>query len=477
MVRKGADSLLGGPPVGAALGDLAWPLLIAGIIGLIAWAASWGIAGRAARPLTIAGGVERGSSARKAYLYLGQLAALAAVVIQAGLALRDLFLSASGRGLMEPVTGGDALVAQAAGIIVALLFWGYLRWETVRDGDFGREPGRAANWRRAYVYLAAMSGSVLAVGGAGELLRTLLTALNGGPGSAPWQARAAAALAALVVGALLALLAWGRANALASYAPAIENNALSRVALRYAGLFFGTVVTLITLGYLLDGILRFVLRQPFGPYWPAAMAYLPAGVITWLACAGGIQRDVAAGSERGRTGAIRRSVRYILAALALAAFWFGLAESVRLILLGAVGVAPADPAVAATWWERFTRATALILIGAPAWWGHWWSLQVRAGSAGPAGRAERASAVRRVYLIAVALAGACIGLAALGFGAFLALNWQSVGATGVRAVGATAGAAASVSLIWAAAHFLMVRGDGRWLIADGKGQAAAGGNP
>jgi hypothetical protein len=248
------------------------------------------------------------------------------------------------------------------------------------------------------------------------------------------------------------------------------------VLLRYAGLFFGTVVTLASLGYMLDEIFRFVLRLPFGPYWPAALAYLPVALITWLACAGGIRHDVALGGESARTGAIRRLVRYTVAALALAAFWFGLAEFARLILLALMGVRPADLAATAREWERFARAAAAVFICAPAWWGHWWSQQVRARAAGPAGQVERASLVRRFYLYAIVLIGACVALAALGFMAFLLLNRQAAGETAVRAGTATAGAVAGVALLWTFAHLLTLRGDRRWQLADSRWRMADG-NP
>ena len=269
------------------------------------------------------------------------------------------------------------------GAIVALILWVYLRWETVRDGDFGRESGQAANWRRAYFYLAALVGSTLAMLGAGEFLRRLIVALtNSSTRGDNWQGFLANFLAALIIGAPLAFAAWGTANRLARNTPGVEMNALSRVLLRYGILLFGTLVTLLAAGYLLAQVLMLALGRLLGPYWPAAVAYLPVGLITWLICAPAIRLDVALGGETARTATIRRLVRYTVAGLALAAFWLGLTEFVRLILLAALRVRPVDPAVAAAWWARFAYAAALVFVGAPAWWGHWWSQQVRARAAG-----------------------------------------------------------------------------------------------
>ena len=124
-------------------------------------------------------------------------------------------------------------------------------------------------------------------------------------------------------------------------------NALSRVLLRYGDLLFGTLATLLTAGYLLALVLMLALGRPLDPDWPAAVAYLPVGLITWLICAPAIRLDVALGGETPRTATIRRLVRYTVAGLALAAFWLGLTEFVRLILLAVLRVRPADPAIAA----------------------------------------------------------------------------------------------------------------------------------
>ena len=190
------------------------------------------------------------------------------------------------------------------------------------------------------------------------------------------------------------------------------------------------------------------------------------GLVTSLISTPAIRLDVALGGETARTATIRRLERYTVAGLALAAFWLGLTEFVRLILLAVLHVRPADPAVAAAWWTRFAYAAAMVFVAAPAWWGHWWSQQVRARGAGPAGHTERASGTRQFYLYAVTLVGAAITLAALGLAVFLFLNRTETGAMGTRAALAGAGAATVVSLLWAAAHGLTLHVDARLLAAD-----------
>jgi hypothetical protein len=441
-------------------------LLVAGVSAIL-WGIHWYLANRPARVLTMAAAGERAATVRKAYLYLGQGAALALVVVQAWRVVADVIKVGFGLPDSAPTPVNARLVALTVGAVIALVFWGYLRWETVRDGDFGRESSRAANWRRAYFYLAALAGSTLAMVGAGESVRRLVVALaNSSARGEGWQTLLANCLATLAIGAPLAFAAWGTANRLARNAPPLEMNALSRVLLRYGDLFVGTLATLLTAGYLLAQVLMLALGRLLGPYWPTAVAYLPVGLITWLICAPAVRLDVALGGETARTATVRRLVRYTVAGLALAAFWLGLTEFVRLILLAVLRVRPADPAVAAAWWTRFAYAAAIVFVAAPAWWGHWWSQQVRARVIGPAGDAERASGVRQFYLYAVTLAGAAIALAALGLAVFLFLNRNVTGAMGMRAALAGAGAAAFVSLLWAAAHGLTLRGDARWLAVD-----------
>ncbi len=441
-------------------------LLAAGVSAIL-WGIHWYLANRPARALTMTAAGERAATVRKAYLYLGQGAALALVVVQAWRAVAEVIKLGFGLPDSDPTPIRARLVALAVGAVIALIFWGYLRWETVRDGDFGRESSRAANWRRADFYLAALAGSTLAMVGAGESVRRLILALtNSSARGEGGQVLLANCLAALAIGVPLAFAAWGTANRLARNAPALEMNALSRILLRYGDLLLGTLATLLTVGYLLAQVLMLALGRLLGPYWPTAVAYLPVGLITWLICAPAIRLDVALGGETSRTATVRRLVRYTVAGLALAAFWLGLTEFVRLILLAVLRVRPADPAVAAAWWTRFAYAAAMVFVAAPAWWGHWWSQQVRARRAGPTGHAERASGIRQFYLYAVTLVGAAITLAAFGLAVFLFLNRNETGAMGTRAALAGAGAAAVVSLLWAVAHGLTLRGDVRWLAED-----------
>jgi len=476
VVSGRAALLLGAEPPGGVLSTSALPWLLLFLLALATWIFHIVMANQAARPLTMAAAVERVSPERKAYLYMGRLAAVAALVGQLWLLIRAVvasFLDGGVDGLAEQAAWPVALVT---GVAASLAYWLYLRHEARRDGDLGQEQGSAARWRRAYTYLAALAGALLAFGGGGELLRVgirlLLTPLSG---DTSWHVPAAGALAALVLGLPLASLAWGVANRAASAHPASEVNALSRVLLRYAGVLAATLVTLVALGYLIEQVILRAISRPEGAAgrpllgifdWPWALAYLPVAAATWISFSSGVRVDAAWGGERSRTATIRRVVRYLLAAASLAAFWYGLTQFARLILQVFLG-AEASSATAAQWVQSFATSAAFLLVGAPSWWGHWWSQQTRARAAGTQGHHERASVIRRVYLIAAVLAGSVVVVAAAGFGAFMALNWQSAAALGgVRAAVAGATAAALVALFWTLVHGLTLRGDLRWLAAE-----------
>jgi len=463
------SSLLQVEPPGGLLATPALPWLVLGLLGLATWLFHHVLANREARPLTMSGAAARALASRKAYLYGGRLVALLFLVFQLGWLLRELIRSLLDGGASGLRAGMAVPAAMAAGALLALGTWLYMRYEAGRDDDFGRERSPVAAWRRLYTYSAALIGGLLAAGGAAELIRAgirfILTPLSG---DVAWHPAAAGAAAALAVGLPLAGLAWRMANRAAAINPVAETNATGRVLLRYAGIAVATLVTLVTFGYLVAQVILRAIGRPEGAAgqpllgvfdWRWALAYLPIAAIAWTRSAGGARYDAAWGGEKPRTAAIRRVVMYVLTAAALAAFWYGLTEFVRLILQVFLA-SGAGTATAAQWVQRFANAAAALLVGAPAWWGHWWA-QVARVRGNPA---ERSSLVRRSYLVGVMVAGSVVVVAAAGFGAFLGLNWQAAGELGgVRAAVAGALAAAVVALVWTLIHWLTLRGDQRSL--------------
>jgi hypothetical protein len=472
-----AAGLFGASPLTGMLASPALPWLVLFLVAFAAWIFHISIANQAARPLTMAGAAERATPERKMYLYMGRLAAVAILAAQAWLMIRDVVIAFLDNGIAGVRAGSAWPLGLAAGIVASLGYYIYLHLEASRDGDLGQERGRAVLWRRAYTYLAALAGALLTFAGGGELIRSgirvLMTPLSG---DVTWHTPAAAALAALVVGLPLSAAAWGAANRAATMNPPAETNCLSRVLLRHDGVLITTLITLIALGYLVEQIILRAISRPVGNIgqpllglfdWSWALAYLPVAALMWISYANGARVDALWGGEQPRTVGIRRVVRYLLTAASLAAFWYGLTEFARLILQVFLGADTATGS-AAEWVQRFATSAAFLLVGAPAWWGHWWSQQMRVRSEsyenGATGLSERGSLVRRIYLGAVVLVGTVVVVAAAGFAAFLALNWRAASNLGgARAAVAGAGAAALVALFWALVHGLTLRSDLRFL--------------
>jgi hypothetical protein len=429
-----------------------------GLAGLTLWAVGWFPANGAARRLTLAGAAERSSTLRKAYLYTGQLVTLAVGVTEAGLMTADVLRRALGGASAGLAPWPESALARAAGALVAFLLWGHLRWAAVHDGDFGRESGRAANWRRAYFYLGAAGGFALVILGALRYLRAmlglagsaLLTTFNAIPSPMPaasaWREPIVSSVAELVVGIPLAILIWSTASRLAAGAPVREHGALSRVTLLHAGLLFGAAASLASTAYLLQQTLLLVTGGAATTElaWSnliTALICLPVGAVVWLAFAGAARHTTALSPAAPGAAAIRRLTFYLLAAAGLAAFSLGMALLWQGILSGITGSAVL---------ERFSTGAALVLVGAPAWWGYWWPRQVAARLAGPQGRDERNSAVRKAYLYGViAVTAAALVVSPIA----LALRGVSVSA---------ALAAGGVGLFWLITHVLILRGDRRW---------------
>jgi hypothetical protein len=429
-----------------------------GLAGLILWAVGWFPANGAARQLTLTGAAERASTIRKAYLYTGQLVTLAVGLIEAGLMTADLLRRAIGETPTALAPWPGSALARAAGVLVAFVLWGHLRWAAVHDGDFGREPGRSANWRRAYFYLAAAGGFALVIVGALGYLRAmlglagsaLLTAANVGPDpistAAVWRGPIVSSVAELVVGIPLAILIWSTASRLAAGAPAREYSALSRATLLHAGLLFGAAASLVSTAYLLQQTLLLLTGGTASTElaWSnmiTALVCLPVGTISWLAFASAARSSAALSPAAPGAVAIRRLTFYLLAAAGLAAFSVGMALLWQVIFSSITGSAVLG---------RFSQGAALVLVSAPAWWATWWPRQVSARQAGPQGRGERSSTARKVYLVGVITAAAAVLVVSL-----LALAVRGVSVSMALAAG-------GVALFWLIAHMLILRGDRRW---------------
>jgi hypothetical protein len=167
------------------------------------------------------------------------------------------------------------------------------------------------------------------------------------------------------------------------------------------------------------------------------------------------------GDEIGTGAGWRRGVYYGLAAVALAALLVGLSGLLQIILETVLGVGVIDAATAARNQVRFAQVAALALVGAPIWWGCWWSQNSLARRPGDIGRREQRSRVRRLYLYAVLL----IAAIAFFFGAGMSILGTVTGRGLANA--ATWAPIAAVAFVCLGGHLWVLRGDERAL-ADGR---------
>ncbi|MEJ5199774.1 MAG: DUF5671 domain-containing protein, partial [Anaerolineae bacterium] len=160
LVELGA----GQTPLLDTLRDLAFgagaPWLWAGLIAIGLWAGAWWLAERGIHPDA------RGLAGRKAHLYLGQMAALAGLILQIILLLIALLARP------QPADAALRAIELALGAAIALAFWAFLRWIAVGDGDFGHEMA-GAGWRRFYYYGSALIALGLFLFGLVELLQII----------------------------------------------------------------------------------------------------------------------------------------------------------------------------------------------------------------------------------------------------------------------------------------------------------------
>jgi hypothetical protein len=163
------------------------------------------------------------------------------------------------------------------------------------------------------------------------------------------------------------------------------------------------------------------------------------------------------GEEMGAGAGWRRGVYYGLAAAALAALLIGLSGLLQIILETVLGVGVIDAATAAQNQARFAQVAALALVGAPIWWGCWWSQNSLARQPGDIGRREQRSRVRRLYLYAILL------LAAIAF--FFGAGMSILGLVTGRGLATAAAWApiAAVAFACLGGHLWVLRGDERAL--------------
>ena len=352
-----------------------------------------------------------------------------------------------------------------------------------RDGDLGVESGWAGSWRRLFQALAGLIGLGLLLTGAADVLnflwRALLEPLGATSmatvGTGWWQRGISGSLAAVLVGGLvwrLINLYW---NALMTAQPPEGRMALRRLYL-YVATVLAAAITLVPVAMLLRlGVLFLFGGVDTGDIdiddVTTPLGLLPVGALAWRWHWLQVSAEAQRYGDSRESEFVRRLYYYAVAATGLLLLWIGLVDLVRALLdLAIIGSTSVEEGFRA---HQFASGVSLIAVGAPVWSLHWRTAQRVAEQDNEAGRAERASWPRRVYLYGIAFVGALLILFELAQVVYRLLLWL-LGDPNADFFGAEtldglvrAGAAAA---FWAV-HLLAIRNDTR--MVDEKAEAAA----
>ena len=446
-ISGGIQSLLRGP-------EAAWLGITPA--ALVLWLLHWHLANRAAGPQTLAGAEERQSPERKAFLYTGQWVASGAAAIQTGLLLAELLRRAMGAPPGSPSGWPAWAVAHLIGATLAAGAWVWLCRTVQNDGDYGIESRPARSFRRLCSYSLALASSLLAILAAVFTLYTLARGIDSGIlRDLYWRSSLADYMAALLTAGGVAWLTWRQADELAITSPGHELRSISRTFATHLVLACASGLTLASAFSLL--VMLFTRSQLLGsPIAPLAVS-LPIGATAWIQAGRRCQRDYGADGGSARLAAARRLSRYFWAFTALVGFSIGAIELLRIVGLTAYSAQIAQDVVGP--WSRFGISAAMVLVGAPAWWGHWWPQQVRSRRLDDSGASERTATSRALYLVLIATGSSAVVLYSLISGLVRLARWNSGGAvTDLRAL-AAAVTAAAVGLVWAVTHWLILAAD------------------
>ena len=351
------------------------------------------------------------------------------------------------------------------------------------DGDLGVELGWAGSWRRLFQLLVGLVALGLLLTGAADVLNFVWRALLEPFGAATlatvgtgwWQRGISGSLAAVLVGGLvwrLTNLYW---NALMTAQPPEGRMALRRLYL-YVATVLAAAITLVPVAMLLRlGILFLFGGVDTGDIdiddLTTPLGLLPVGALAWRWHWLQVSAEAQRYGDSRESEFVRRLYYYAVAATGLLLLWIGLVDLVRALLdLAVIGSISIEKGFRA---HQFSSGVSLIAVGAPVWSLHWRTAQRVAEQDNEAGRAERASWPRRVYLYGIALVGALLILFELAQVVYRLLLW-ALGDPNADFLGAEtldglvrAGTAAA---FWAV-HLLAIRNDTR--MVDEEAETAA----
>jgi len=354
---------------------------------------------------------ERRSILRKLYVYL-TLGVTAALVAHASVEMLRWLFGA------RPFSG-YAVAALAVWSTAWVFHW------TAEDEE-GQPTEETWIVRRLYLYItSAYSLAMLATGASFamylvlraeyEELFSVRVLLRGDEGI--WGDAMKNALSVALVGAALWAYHW-------LYAARLDRRSdLRQLYLYVLAILGGVITTLSATGVIVFVVLQWLIGTPEEAsaadhfrFLPGALSPLVIGLGLWLYHWQVVQRERAA---LGQMAVARRTYAYIMAALGLGA----LAASVIVLVPTAIGimvVSAREVLAGEDWWrDRIVLTLTLLLLGAPVWTYHWFSMQ-RMAAAG--GIEERWSLQRRVLVFGVVVVGTLAFFGNVSYLLFVLLN-------------------------------------------------------
>jgi hypothetical protein len=359
---------------------------------------------------------EARAALRKFFLYGASAAAVGYALTRGYELVQGMAVLAFGGALADSSIWPDGWLHLAAMILLGGLLQLYFHHVLQQDGDYGQETGFAGVLRRLYQTVAGLVGlSLLIVGGA-QIVETGWRALTGllvtAAGFDWWRHLLSDGVAMLIIGSLLARINWQRWLAITARQPTEAQSALRRFYL-YGALVIGALATLAPAAGLLHEILLILFGGGSGDVGDllerlaTPIGYIPLGLVAWVWHGRYLRQEADQYGESSEGVTVRRLYYYAMAATGLVLLWFGLVNIVQTLIdqLLAFAVMRSEGRI---WVEPLANGLSLLAVGAPIWSLHWRAVQSVARQEDAAGRAERGSGPRRVYLYAVALVGALL---------------------------------------------------------------------
>lgn len=268
-------------------------------------------------------------------------------------------------------------------------------------------------------------------------------------------------LAALITGLPLWLYFWRWASRLFASGQPAEQKSDLRKAYLYVIIYMGVNGAVITIGLLLNGILRQVLGLPTTGSLALPLSIMIASVALWAYHAYGLRSDIRRAGETSLQGGMQRLYWYLVAGVGLLAFALGLAGTLSSVLRLIASLWEGN-GVTVELREQLAGSLASLLAGLPVWASAWFPAQHAATV--PGGAEMRRSLLRKAYLyfyLLAAILAALVFSVTIVFQLLNALFGLFRGDNLLADLGQSIGFALIGSALWIY-HGWVLRGDGRF---------------